>query len=138
LDGVDRGSTDNDYLDPFHNMQHQLFDAFDVGDWIREGLGQTQEEDHDADLDFDEVSTRLDHLEELYMQASRLVYSGINVSIVSTTIVLMNMAMVHGVSNSFMNELLEYLGSVLLPRMHYEAKRLIQRLGLNYKIIDAC
>jgi hypothetical protein len=38
-DGVDCGSTDNDYLDPFHDVQRQLFDAFDVGDRIREGLG---------------------------------------------------------------------------------------------------
>jgi hypothetical protein len=125
-------------------VQRQLFDAFDVGDRIQKGLGQTQEEDHDVDLDFDEVSTKLDHLEELYRQASQSVYSGINVSIVSATIVLMNTAVVHGMSNSFMNEFLEYLGSVLLPRgnmlhkTHYEAKRLIQRLGLNYKIIDAC
>ena len=143
-DGVDCGSADNDYLDPFHGVQYQLFDAFDIGDRIREGLGQIYEEDHDTNLDFDEVSTRLDHLEELYRQALWSVYNGINVSIASAIIILMIMVVAHGMSNSFMNELLEYLGSILLPRKnmlsktHYEAKQLIQRLGLNYKIIDAC
>jgi hypothetical protein len=54
-----------------------------------------------------------------------------------------NMLLIFNVRSEGQNNI-EYLGSVLLPRgnilpmTHYEAKRLIQRLGLNYKIIDAC
>jgi len=52
--------------------------------------------------------------------------------------------MIHGVSNSYIDELLKYLSIVLLPAMnmlpssHYEAKKLIRKLGFNYDIIHTC
>jgi hypothetical protein len=90
------------------------------------------------------MSARFNHVEDLYRQALRPLYEGINVSIVSITIHLVNMAVIHGVTTEYVNELLKYLGTVLLPRgnmlprSYYEARNVIKRLGLNYKIIDCC
>jgi len=71
----------------------------------------------------------------------RAIYSDMNVSIISATIVLVNMVVIHRVSNTYMDKLLKYLSIVLLPANnmlpsnHYEAKKLIRKLGLNYNII---
>ena len=78
-------------------------------------------------------------LDELSRQATRPVYEGMNVSIISATIVLVNMAVIHSVPNEYLNELLKYISTVLLPRgnklprNYYEAKNIIRKLGLNYK-----
>jgi hypothetical protein len=70
------------------------------------------------------------------------VYDGIDVSIVSMTIVFINMALIHNVTNKYVNELFKYLDTVLLPRRnmlprsHYKERNVIKRLGLNYNIID--
>jgi hypothetical protein len=108
-----------DQLDPYHDVQQQMFDAFDTGDRLREdnstGSDNAAFEDDDAE--------DIDKLEELYRQASQPVYEGKHVSIVSAIIV---------------DELLTYLSTVLLPTgnclpsTHYEAKKLIRKLGLNY------
>jgi hypothetical protein len=66
------------------------------------------------------------------------------VNIVSATIVLINMFVIHGVLNVFMDELLKYLSSVLLPcgnslpHSYYATRKLIQKLGLNYELIHSC
>ena len=75
---------------------------------------------------------------------ARSQYGGTNVSTISASIVLINMAVIHNVGNTYVDELLKYLKIVLLPRenclpkSHYEAKRLIRKLGLNYHIIHTC
>jgi hypothetical protein len=133
-----------DQLDPFHDVQRQLFDAFDMGDRIREDTPHRTDVPDNKDVDIDDISDRLEYLEALYRDATRPVYSGVNVSVISATIVLINMAVIHGVSNAYVDELLRYLATVLLPEgnslptLHYEAKRTIRKLGLNYDVIHAC
>jgi hypothetical protein len=111
------------FMDSEHDIQQHLYDAFHV-------------EDSDADI--------FDGIGDLYEQATTLVWGNSTVSVISATIVLMNMAVIHGCSNAFMDELLRYLSSSLLlgenqlPRGHYEAKKLIRKLGLAYDIIHAC
>jgi hypothetical protein len=116
-------------MDPFHDIQQQLFDAFDVGDELRTNFAAAPEEvNEEDDINGEEMSSRLDHLEELCRQATRPVYDGVNVSTIAATIVLINMAMIHGVSNAYMDKLIKYLSTVLLPRgnrlprTHYAAK----------------
>lgn len=127
-------------MDPYHDIQRQLFDAFDVGDHLREHTPHVEEHEIDSDILSDDV----DSLDELYDQATHPVYRGVNVSVISATIVLINMAVIHGVSNAYVDELMKYLSTVLLPASnmlpvsHYEAKKLIRKLGLNYNIIHAC
>jgi hypothetical protein len=54
------------------------------------------------------------------------------------------MAVIHGISNAYLDELVRYLSNVLLPRgnrlpkTHYAAKRMVKKLGLNYDIIPYC
>jgi hypothetical protein len=54
------------------------------------------------------------------------------------------MAVIHSVSNAYMNELLKYLSAFLLPpgnrlpRSHNKAKNMVKKLGLNYNIIPCC
>jgi hypothetical protein len=72
--------------------------------------------DEEPDGRNEEMSTRLEHLEELCREATRPVYDGVNVSTISATIILTNMATIHGISNAYMDELLKYLSTVLLPR----------------------
>jgi hypothetical protein len=133
-----------EHLDLVHDMQRQLFDAFDLGDIIRESTPHLDDDCDNEDIEAEEIFGRLEHLEELYTHASKPLYNGLNVSVISATIVLINMAVIHGVSNAYMDELLKYLTTVLLPhanllpRLHYKTKMLIRKLGLNYHIIHAC
>jgi hypothetical protein len=122
-------------------VQQHLYDAFDMRDRLRE---ETPHVDGGKEDTLDDMGPNLKHLEELMDQATKPLYDGLNVSLISATIVLVNMAMIHGVSNAYMDELLKYLGTVLLPsgnvlpQSHREAKKVIQKLGLNYEIIDCC
>ena len=56
----------------------------------------------------------------------------------------MNMCTVFRVSNKFTDELLQFLASDLLPQAnklppsHYEARKMIRKLGLEYNSIHAC
>jgi hypothetical protein len=62
----------------------------------------------------------------------------------SYTIFLMNLCIVHGISNKFVNELFALLGHHILlePNIlltnYYATRTLIHKFGLNYKIIHAC
>jgi hypothetical protein len=127
----------DDHLDPFHDVQQHLFDAFDQGDVLREGTP------HENDAE-DETLEDVENLEELMSQATKPLYEGLNMSLISATIVLINMAVIYGVSNAYMDELFKYMGTVLLPRgnvlplCHRDAKMVIQKLGLKYEIIECC
>ena len=101
--------------------------------------GESNVVDND-DLDSD----TMDGLQRLYAEATTPLYPGSKMSVVSATIVLMNMCVVFGVSNTFKTELLRYLAEDLLPegnklpRSHYVATKSIRRLGLEYNNIHAC
>ncbi len=62
----------------------------------------------------------------------------------AATHLLMNVCMVHGVSNKFVDELLALLHKHLLPLDNclpptmYAAKTLTSKVGLNYTNIHAC
>jgi hypothetical protein len=88
-------------LDPKHDIQQQVYDAFAEGDHLRvetEHGGDVAEED---DIVAD-ITAQLEKLDKLSAQASWSVYRDSSVSIVSATIVLINMSVIHGVSNAFM------------------------------------
>jgi hypothetical protein len=110
-----------------------MFDAFDIGDRMRE---ESTSDSSSAAYE-EECAEDMDKVEELYKQATQPVYEGKNVSIVSAIIVIINMSVIHGVSNAFVDELLTYLSTVLLPEgnclpsTHYEAQKMIRKLGMN-------
>jgi hypothetical protein len=141
FDDAEVGTAYDDHLDLFHDVQQHLFDAFDQGDVLREG---TPHENDAEDETLEDVGANLENLEVLMSQATKPLYEGLNVNLISATIVLINMAVIHGVSNAYMDELLKYMGTILFPRgnvlplCHRDAKKVIQKLGLNYEIIECC
>ena len=116
FDNVESCSIYSDELDPYHDVQQQVQDAFGVGDQLREDSTEAELRDAVDDEEADELSARLDVLDEMSREATRPLCDGMNTSIISATIVLVNMAVVHSVPNEYLNELLKYLGIVLLPR----------------------
>jgi hypothetical protein len=102
-------------------------EALDRGDTLHrecEGAPSVPEND---DLDSD----TMDGFQGLYEQATTPLYTGSKTSVVSATIVIMNMCVVFGVSNNFTSELLRYLSEDLLPdgnqlpSSHYAAAKTI-------------
>jgi hypothetical protein len=71
-------------------------------------------------------------------------HKGAKSSMLATTLLLMNVCMVHGVSNKFVDELLALLHKHLLPLDNclpptmYAVKTLINKVELNYTNIHAC
>jgi hypothetical protein len=71
-------------------------------------------------------------------------YSGAKSSTLAATILLLNLCIIHGVSNYFVDELFSILhGHILpennsLPRNYYAAKTMTKKLGLGYNTIHAC
>ena len=81
---------------------------------------------------------------EIDIAATLPLYEGSTLSMLCATLLIVNCCKTHGVSNSFMNELLMLLSmSILpqgncLPKTEYEASKILRRLGLTYNIIHAC
>jgi hypothetical protein len=77
-------------------------------------------------------------------EACQRLYNGARSSMLVTTLLLMNVCKVHGVSNKFVDELLALLHKHLLPLDNYlpptmyAAKTLTSKVGLKYNNIDAC
>ena len=127
-------------LDEHHDVQRQVMEAFDRGDALhRASIAEPnvpEIEDRDSDT--------MDGLEELFTQATTPLYPGSKTSVVSATIIIMNMCVVFRVSNKFTDELLQFLSQDLLPKgnklpgSHYAARKTIRKLGLNYNNIHAC
>ena len=144
FDDADMHAEYRDHLDPYHDIQQQLHDAFDLGDRLREETPHVFEAGAQQDDENNEEMPDLDNLDTLYREGTKPVYEGSNVSTISASIVLINMAVIHNVSNAYVDELLKYLSTVLLPqgnclpKSHYEGKRMIKKLGLNYNIIHTC
>ena len=83
-------------------------------------------------------------LEQLYAQASILLYWKSSVSMISVVVVILNMCTTHGTSNTFQEELLKYLFTCLLPAENmlpssfHQVKNIVKKLGLSYNIIPCC
>jgi hypothetical protein len=83
-------------------------------------------------------------MDAMWAKALTSLYEGFTTSMLSTILLLLNLRIVHGVSNIFMNELFSFLHFDLLPKVNkmsaitYEALKLVKTLGLNYDSIHAC
>ena len=131
-----------------------------------DGTGNEDPEEHPSDSPVgtdwsssDDMSTDDEDVEELLGQipndrvgsnpeidiaATLPLYEGSTLSMLCATLLIVNCCKTHGVSNSFMNELLMLLSmSILpqgncLPKTEYEASKILRRLGLAYNMIHAC
>ncbi len=100
-----------------------------------EPLGEEAFDDAPCDNNFDPVA-----LEDTITK----LYRGSKCTKLATTILFMNLCIIHGVNKKFANELFTLLhlhllpGDNYLPNNYYVAKTLTKRLGLDYKNIHAC
>ena len=127
-----------------HHVQQQFQDALrtaeELQEMTREAENIANDDEHPPEL----PDYTIEALELLSTQASRPLYPGSSVSLISAVVVLMTLCTTHGVSNDFVTELLHYLSEELLPEgnvlpaSHYKAKRMLQALGLAYNVIHAC
>jgi hypothetical protein len=73
-------------------------------------------------------------MEIMFTKASTPLYEGSSTSMLSTTLLLLNLRIIHGISNSFMDELFSLLRKELLPKGNkmpattYEALKIIKYL----------
>jgi hypothetical protein len=90
--------------------------------------------------DHDDVASEVQHPRE----ACQPLHKGAKSSMLAATLLLMNVCMVHGVSNKFVNKLLVLFHKHLLPLDNflpptmYAAKTLTYKVGLNQTNIHAC
>ena len=125
-------------MDKFHEVQCQVIEALDRGDALHEDAALEGQIDVKNDTSPDTV----DGLEDLYTEATTPVYHGSKMSVVSATIIIINMRSVFHVSNAFTDELFCFMSGDLLPtpsklsRNHYAARKSI-RIGLHYNNIHA-
>ena len=127
-------------LDEFHEVERQVLEALGRADALHEeaeGEGRLHvESGEEVDIE--------DELDGLYTEATTPVYPGAKMSVVSATIIIMNMCSVFRVSNTFTDELFRFLSVDLLPvpnklpKTHYAARKSIRQLGLTYNNIHAC
>jgi hypothetical protein len=133
-------------------LQEAVAAAFAVADnihhefWSREDWNEPtfSEEEGPEDGQYAEDGESPNFDPHALEDALRGLYSRAKSSKLASTILLLNLCTVHGVSNCFADELFSILhGHILpdgnsLPRNHYAAKALTWELGLAYNIIHAC
>ncbi len=101
------------------------------------GLGETGAPSVASD---DDISIEANYLWE----ACQPLYNGARCTKLASTLLLMNVCTVRGVSNKFMDELLALLHKHLLPKDNllppsmYVIKSFTRKVGLDYKHIHAC
>jgi hypothetical protein len=104
------------------------------------GKGVLAEEPPDIDVR-NNFEVDEEDMDQLIRESTELIYEGCAVNCLQTSIILMNMCSLYGVSHTFMDELLIFLGGDLLPRSNllphstYQMKRMIMKMGLQHKAI---
>ena len=119
----------------FHNVDERRESLFAASDGDEDG---NEERQHEEDSHVDE------NMEEWLKQSQVPLYQGSKLSALACVLVLMNLAHLHNVSNSFMDELFAFMrldmlpGSNALPKSRHAAGTFIDRLGLSFNTIHAC
>ena len=134
---------DDSAIDKEHNIRQQVLDAIQLADELHttEVVGIGLEETLGGILDSKGPSPKC--LAYLYEQTLTPVFVESNVSII-LVVVIMTIYTIYGVSNAFVDELLQYLSTSLfpkgnaLPSKRYNAKSMVENLGLLYSVIHYC
>ena len=110
-----------------------------------EGSNDSTSEGEDLEDLMGQVPTdRMGSNPEIDIAATLPLYEGATLSMLCATLLIVNCCKTHGVSNTFLNELLMLLSMSILPRgnclpkTEYEASKILRRLGLAYNMIHAC
>jgi hypothetical protein len=134
-------------------LQDVVTDAFALGEPVHVKYSETSLEDEGPNLTNNDGSSDEDVcgwnesdgfdptlLEEVIQE----LYDGSRSTMLAAMILVMNLCTVHGISNNFADEVFTILHCHLLPkrntlpRNHYAARTLNNKLGLVYNTIHAC
>jgi glycerol-3-phosphate cytidylyltransferase-like family protein len=134
-------------------VQDIVMDAFALGDSVHAECSETSLEDEGPNLTNNDGSSDEDVYGQdesdgfdpaLLEEAVQKLYDGSCSTKLAATILVMNLCTVYGVSNNFADELLNILHCHLLPKVntlprnHYAARTLTNKLGLAYNTIHTC
>ena len=146
---------EDDMVDMEELVRQEVSNAFMAADSVHEQCSEgstngkpeceeVQDNDsmHSASEDGVPVEANFDPTE--MQEAIQELYRTSKCSKLAATILLMNLCTVHGVSNSFADEMFRLLHGHILPkgnslsRNYHVARSLTQKLGLSYNSIHAC
>jgi hypothetical protein len=154
-----RGMVDNAFLkeplplDVEEIVHDVVTGAFNLGDTVHEECNDSSGEGDAANLSehgvtlYEDVEGHetSDHFDPTMLEeAIQELYEDSRTTKLAATILLINLCIVHGVSNNFADELFTIQHRHLLPegnrlpKNHYAAKSLTSKLGLTYTSIYAC
>jgi hypothetical protein len=91
-----------------------------------------------------ELSIKDPHYFKLATKFMILLYQGYELNMITNTLMIFNTCATQRHTNGFIDKLLSLLRNSILPKLnnlpesHYEAKSLIQNLGLRYITIHSC
>ena len=127
----------------FHRLTTEWFQAVDDR---RDSVGEVSDYNEVGfENELENDTTFPDTNMEEWLQHSQVpLYTGSKISTLACVLVLLNLAHIHNVSNSFMDKLLSFLRLDILPtsnglpKNRYEARRFIDCLGLSFNTIHCC
>lgn len=137
------------------STQDVIMEAFTVANSTHDDCSQSGYSNHHwgTNVSGDESSGEREHAKmekdpsfdlDALVEAMKDLYVGEKYTKLATTILLMNLCIVHWVNNCLMDELLTILQCHLLPednylsKNYYVARSLTMKLGLAYNVIYAC
>ena len=110
--------------------------------------GKQEDEDEMANLEprvlEEDNDDNAESMEDLLKEARTPLFKDSPTNHLQTILMLLNVCNIFGVPNACVDKLLKLLKHDLLPKentcppSHYEAKKLVRKLGLNYNTIHAC
>ena len=143
-DPRDLGS-DDDFFDAEENGEPDDNSSDSSSDEEWDSSDDESDDDEDLEALLGQIPNgRMGVNPEFDIAATLPLYEGSSLSMLCATLLIINCCKTHGVSNTFVNELLMLLSmSILptgncLPQTEYEASKILRRLGLAYNIIHAC
>ena len=133
--------TDDDSDDDGFDYERMVEDAFARGDDIH---WEQQEQDDVPEPDEDEFCQSTEEMEALFAEGRKRLFRGCKTNRLKFVIVVLTMCNLFGVPYSFLDELLRFLGSDVLPKNNrlpktsYECRSLLMKMGLKHEDIPCC
>ena len=125
-------------------MVHNAFVRADEFHAEAAGHDGGQFRDFQGDVLEETVEVNMTDMENLVEESAQPVYEGCGINRLQARIVFMNMANLYGVMSTFMDELLSFVVTDLLPQANclprntYNTKKMLIKMGLEHEAIYCC